>query len=417
MPRTTRREPAPVALPAAHEELCARLLHGRDWLIVQDLDGVCMPLVRDPLTRTIDPSYVEAAARLDHRFRVLTNGEHIGRRGVNGIVERACGGADAVRQRRLYLPGLAAGGVQHQGRAGDVTHPGVDERELAFLAEVPQLAGAFLETLLRRPPFRVPDAERPDLIAATILANHVSPTLNINSLHRRFSGDWSLTRTLQEQLQGWMEDRLEAARRSGLSDAFFVHLAPNLGQEDGRERLKPASEQGVGTTDFQFMLRGAVKEAGLLVLLNRHVHRRTGHAPLGAGFNVREAPADRAGLVALARKHFDHQWMPRLIGVGDTVTSERRSIDGHDKQLRGGSDRGFLTLVQELGRVFGTANEVLLVDSSDGEVHRPSLRENPSLLGISDPEDPLRLTATFPGGHLEYIRFFTDLSRRFPGAE
>ncbi len=35
-------------------DLLDELASEQDLLLVQDLDGVCMPLVRDPLTRTLD---------------------------------------------------------------------------------------------------------------------------------------------------------------------------------------------------------------------------------------------------------------------------------------------------------------------------------------------------------------------------
>jgi glucosylglycerol 3-phosphatase len=103
-----------------------------DLLIIQDLDGVCMALVNDPLDRQIDLAYVRATQAFDGHFYVLTNGEHTGQRGINGIIERAAEGEPPD-----YLPGLAAGGVQWQTRAGDVSHPGVSEAELTFLAAVP----------------------------------------------------------------------------------------------------------------------------------------------------------------------------------------------------------------------------------------------------------------------------------------
>ena len=71
-------------LDALHQELVS----SPDLLIVQDLDGVCMPLVRDPLTRQLPPDYVQAASSLRGSFSVLTNGEHEGRRGVNRLVEQ-----------------------------------------------------------------------------------------------------------------------------------------------------------------------------------------------------------------------------------------------------------------------------------------------------------------------------------------
>ncbi|QEY31073.1 glucosylglycerol 3-phosphatase [Synechococcus sp. RSCCF101] len=402
----------PPPLPGALEALADDLAGEENLLLIQDLDGVCMPLVRDPLTRAIDPAYVRAARTLNGRFQVLTNGEHLGERGVNGIVERAMGGAALARDEGLYLPGLAAGGVQLQTRLGEVCHPGVSDAELAFLAGVPDQASSMLQGLLSEAPFRVPEEDRSALIRATVLVNRVSPTLNLNSLHSHFGGDWTLTLALQERLDAWMHGLLADAREQGLEGSFFLHLAPNLGSVAGREQLKPAGPAGVGTTDFQLMLRGAIKEAGLLVLLNRHVERLTGHAPLGRDFNVRGAPRDIPSMLALARKRFDPAWMPRLVGVGDTVTSEPPTAGQASSHRRGGSDRGFLTLIQELGRTFGKPNEVLLVDSSDGEVDRPSLRNNPDLHGISDAMDPLRLTGTFPGGHREYIQFFIALARR-----
>ena len=68
------------------DELLNELSGLENLLIVQDLDGVCMNLVKDPLTRTIKRSYVEAVARMAGRFSVLTNGEHEGKRGVNRLV-------------------------------------------------------------------------------------------------------------------------------------------------------------------------------------------------------------------------------------------------------------------------------------------------------------------------------------------
>ena len=99
--------------------------------------------------------------------------------------------------------------------------------------------------------------------------------------------------------------------------------------------------------------------------------------------------------------------MPQLVGVGDTVTStESASGDGW---LRGGSDRGFLTLLQELGRSFQRPNRVVIVDSSGGEIDRPSLADD-SLAGISDPEDPLQFDVCIPGGPDQYVDWFVDLA-------
>src|SRR3546814_12881848 len=110
-----------------HAQLLDALAASKRLLIIQDLDGVCMGLVRDPLTRVIDRAYVEAAHALGKRFQVLTNGEHIGSRGVNAIVAAAFETPDHAAGR--YLPGLAGGGVQLQDRHGAVTPPGISDQD------------------------------------------------------------------------------------------------------------------------------------------------------------------------------------------------------------------------------------------------------------------------------------------------
>lgn len=413
------------AFSTDHPRLLEHLLQAPSLLLIQDLDGVCMGLVRDPLQRSLDLDYLRAARQLGDAFHVLTNGEHIGTRGVNALVERVCGGVDAARG--LYLRGLAGGGVQWQDRDGVATHPGVSDAELAFLAAVPARATAFLQALLAAPPYQLPAAQIADLVAAVVLDNPASPTLNANVLHAALRDREGLYAQLQQALAGFMQTLLDEATAAGLGASFFVHYAPNLGRgASGHELPKPAHGDDAGTTDFQFMLGGAVKEVGVLVLLNRHYHQRSGHHPLGADFNARNAPRDPLALRALAREHFDPALMPCIVGIGDTVTSVR-GADG--LQQRGGSDRGFLQLVQWLGEDFSSGNQVLYVDSSGGEVRRPgidaawlqrctddpALAPWPALAGISDADDPLRLDVLFPQGHRQYIAFFTELARRHRG--
>lgn len=337
-----------------HAALLDALAATPDLLLIQDLDGVCMDLVHDPLTRTLERDYLEAAAALGDAFRVLTNGEHIGPRGVNAIVDRAFAAPGN------YLPGLAAGGVQLQDRFGTLSHPGVSEAELAFLQTVPTRMTRWLSTLVLGAPYLVEPHRVATLVATCVLDNPASPTFNLNALHQILADRPALYAQLQEQVAGFMHALLREAHDEGLGDAFFVHYAPNLGRDsDGNERLKPAEGEDAGTTDVQLMLAGALKEAGVLVLLNHHVHARTGRWPLGADFNARTAPRTLEAQVALAKEKIAPADMPRLVGVGDTVTSASRN----SAQLRGGSDRGFLTLVQRLGKAFGTDNRVLFVDS------------------------------------------------------
>lgn len=404
-----------------HAALLDSLAGDDDLLLIQDLDGVCMELVRDPLTRRLDAGYLDAAMRMDGHFQVLTNGEHGGRRGVNALVDAALGGAATARRRHAYLPGLAAGGVEWQQRDGIISHPGVTPAELAFLTTVPARAAAFLSATLAAPPYALPRAQIAPLVEACVLDNRVSPTLNLNHAYRALPA--SQRDALQVATATFMTELLEDARTAGLGSAFFVHYAPNLGHDaQGRERLKPLDTDGTGTHDFQFMLSGAVKESGVLVLLNQQVHRRTGRWPLGEDFNVRAAPRNADDLLALARAEFGPRTVPRLVGVGDTVTAEG---DDGEEVRRGGSDRGFLQLIQALGECFGTDNAVLYVDSSGGEVPRPALDVSrlpadgvplaPTrwpATGISDPQDPLRLNGVFSGGHREYVAWFRALAAR-----
>ena len=113
--------------------------------------------------------------------------------------------------------------------------------------------------------------------------------------------------------------------------------------------------------------------------------------------------------MALVQRCVPIERMPLLVGVGDTVTSTQ-SEDG-SRWMRGGSDRGFLQLLQDLGRWCGQPNRVVLVDSSHGEIDRPSLADG-RLKGISDPDDPLQVDTLIPGGPVEYIEWFCQLSER-----
>ncbi len=412
-----------------HGHLLETLAASRHLLIIQDLDGVCMDLVRDPLTRTIDRSYVEAARRLAGHFYVLTNGEHIGSRGLNRIVEQAFETPEHVSEQGFYLPGLAGGGVQLQDRHGTVSHPGVSDAELAYLRGVPAIARRFLHDVLTATPFDIPEDRVGPLVESAVLDNPVSPTLNLNTLYHALRDRPAAYRQLQQTAAALMDRLMHGAAEAGLGDSFFVHYAPNLGRDaDGLERVKFSDGGNAGTTDFQFMLKGAIKEVGVLVILNHYYHAQTGRYPLGEHFNARTAPRDAGALLALARAHFDPAQMPRIVGVGDTVTAHAETGADGVRMLRGGSDRGFLTLVQDLGIAFGSDNAVLFIDSSAGEVDRPGLDAThlqacaddpalapwPGVREISDPDDPLRLNFVFPGGHRQYVRFFGTLAARYP---
>ncbi len=404
-----------------HQQFLSALSGCRRLLVIQDLDGVCMGLVRDPRERVMDMAYIEAVRRMQGRFFVLTNGEHIGSRGVNGIVDTAVSvsGSSAANGAGWYLPGLAAGGVQLQDSCGHVSHPGVSERELAFLASVPAWLLERLRPRLIAPPFNLSAEIVAQILQVIVLDNMVSPTLNIGALLNHFRGDLVLSQSAQQMALDMLSELMQQAGQQQLGDSFFVHLAPNLGSSGGVERLKLASATDMGTTDFQFMLRGAIKEAGVLVLLNHYYFAATGEFPLGSDFSARTAPTDIGSMLELAKAQFDPQLMPTLVGVGDTVTSV---VAESGSYTRGGSDRGFLTLLQRLGAELGSDTAVVFVDSSGGELDRPGIHPRPvdagapvpihALQGITDTSDPLKINVLFPGGYSQYTDFFVRLANQ-----
>ncbi|PSN13100.1 glucosylglycerol 3-phosphatase, partial [filamentous cyanobacterium CCP5] len=397
-----------------HDRFRDLLATTENILIIQDLDGVCMGLVKDPLNRVIDTAYIEATRDFAGHFYVLTNGEHVGQRGVNGIIERAYGDPERVQTEGLYLPGLAAGGVQWQDRHGDLDHPGVSDAEMTFLESVPAKIRQRLRDFAAEHNLSLEADTLDRCIDASALDNIASPTANLNTFHGALQDQMDTYRALQRAMHSLMEDLLAEAEHQGLGNSFFVHYAPNHGRgPDGKEIVWYSQGRESGTTDFQFMLRGAIKEAGVLTLLNRYYAQRTGHYPLGADFSVRQAPHSHEELLALVAQNFDPAQMPLIVGVGDTVTSKVDAVDGQPVAKRGGSDRNFLHLVQAIGARLNTGNLVVYVDSSGGELkNRKALQLSdrngiPEVIeGPGDPrdtDDPLVLNVVFPGGHREYI--------------
>ncbi|OKH16016.1 glucosylglycerol 3-phosphatase [[Limnothrix rosea] IAM M-220] len=391
-----------------HEAFIKTLATTENLLIIQDLDGVCMGLVKDPLTRKISPDYIRATQQFDSHFFVLTNGEHEGRRGVNRIVEKAFSNGDQVS----YLPGLAAGGVQWQTRNGEISHPGVTQAELTFLASVPMFIEQSLATFFEEHSDYFAESKRKMLVQAAVLDNLVSPTANLNVLAEHLQDNLDIYLQLQKAIAALMDDLLDKAKAQDLDNSFFVHYAPNLGRDDnGKEIVRFATASDSGTTDFQFMLRGAVKEAGVPVLLNHYYHQRTGSYPLGAEFNARQAPQENSALLQLIKDNFDPALMPLIIGVGDTITSQIEL----DTIRRGGSDRLFLQLIQDIGAWAKSSNLVTYIDSSQGELkNRIPLTldeingEMKVVTGVTDPADPLQINIAFPGGFQQYTAAFQE---------
>ncbi len=392
------------------EEVINTIIKDKNILIVQDLDGVCIPLVQDPLKREINKEYVEDVLRFREKFAVLTCGEHEGERGVNRLVEKALNSKTIAKENGFYLPGLAACGVEFQDRFSNLSLPGLKENEIDFLAKVPNMMRLMLIDELKICLPSISNDLRNKLIDVAICDTRFTPTLNFNEIFSYVKNDFKKVKDLQLIMERIMNTLLADSLKSGLENSFSLHLMPNLGLKDGKEIMKYATQNEFGTTDIQFIIKGAKKEAGLLFLLNKYISNKTGVYPFGEDFNVRDAPKTLNELIDLCKDKIPINQMPLLIGVGDTVTS----VKDHNTNtwLRGGSDRGFLTLIQKLGDTYNKENQVVFVNSSNDQVSRPRVNGT-DLSGISDSKDDLKFNLIINNGPQEYIQWFKKLASKF----
>ena len=392
------------------EEVINTIINEQNILIVQDLDGVCIPLVQDPLQREINKEYVKDVSRLREKFAVLTCGEHEGKRGVNRLVEKALDSKTTAKENGFYLPGLAACGVEYQDRFSNLSYPGLKDNEINFLAEVPKMMRSMLTNELKKFLPNLSNEKRNKLIDVAVCDTRFTPTLNFNEIFSYVKNDFQKVKDLQLIMVKIMNDLLEESKNFGLDNSFYLHLMPNLGIRDGREIMKYSTQNEFGTTDIQFIIKGAIKEAGLLFLLNKYIANKTGVYPFGKNFNVRNAPKTHAQLIKLCRDKIPHEQMPLLVGVGDTVTSVKDNKDNF--WLRGGSDRGFLTLIQMLGESYKKDNQVVFVNSCNEQVLRPRINGT-DMKGVSDPNDDLKFNMIINDGPQEYIEWFKQLASNF----
>ena len=392
------------------EEVINTIINEQNILIVQDLDGVCIPLVQDPLQREINKEYVKDVSRLREKFAVLTCGEHEGKRGVNRLVEKALDSKTTAKENGFYLPGLAACGVEYQDRFSNLSYPGLKDNEINFLAEVPKMMRSMLTNELKKFLPNLSNEKRNKLIDVAVCDTRFTPTLNFNEIFSYVKNDFQKVKDLQLIMGKIMNDLLEESKNFGLDNSFYLHLMPNLGIRDGREIMKYSTQNEFGTTDIQFIIKGAIKEAGLLFLLNKYIANKTGVYPFGENFNVRNAPKTHAQLIKLCRDKIPHEQMPLLVGVGDTVTSVKDNKD--NSWLRGGSDRGFLTLIQRLGESYKKDNQVVFVNSCNEHVSRPRINGT-DMKGVSDPNDDLKFNMIINDGPKEYIEWFKQLASNF----
>ena len=392
------------------EEVIDTIINEKDILIVQDLDGVCIPLVQDPLKREINKEYVKDVSRLREKFAVLTCGEHEGRRGVNRLVEKALNSKTTAKENGFYLPGLAACGVEFQDRFSNLSHPGLKDNEINFLAEVPIMMRSMLTNELKKFLPNLSNELRNKLIDVAVCDTRFTPTLNFNEIFNYVKNDFQKVKDLQLIMKNIMNNLLEDSKNHGLDNSFYLHLMPNLGIRNGKEIMKYSTQNEFGTTDIQFIIKGAIKEAGLLLLLNKYIANKTGVYPFGENFNVRNAPKTHNKLIALCKDKIPSDQMPLLVGVGDTVTSVKDNKD--NSWLRGGSDRGFLTLIQRLGESYNKENQVVFVNSCNDQVLRPKIN-GVDMTGISDPNDDLNFNMVINDGPKEYIEWFKQLATNF----
>ena len=392
------------------EEVINLIIKEKNFLIVQDLDGVCIPLVQDPLKREINKEYVEDVSKLRDSFSVLTCGEHEGRRGVNRLIEKALSSKTKAKENGFYLPGLASCGVEFQDRFGNLSFPGINNNEIKFLAKVPKMMRSMLTNELKTLLPNLSNVLRNQLVDVAVCDTRFTPTLNFNEIFSYVKNDFKKVKDLQLIMEKIMNNIIEDAKNSDLENSFHLHLMPNLGIKNGREIMKYATQSEFGTTDIQFIIKGAMKEAGLLLLLNKYISYKTGVYPFGKDFNVRDAPKTLDKLLELCRDKIPHNQMPILIGIGDTVTSEKDHKT--NSWLRGGSDRGFLTLIQLLGKSYQKDNQVVFINSCNDQVSRPRVKGS-DMRGVSDPNDDLKFNMIINDGPEEYIKWFNQLAENF----
>ena len=383
------------------------VINSKSILFIQDIDGVCIPLVKDPMTRKLESKYIYAAKNLKEEFFVLTCGEHEGQRGVNRIIERSLNNIIEPKEKGLYLRGLAACGVEYQDNSGNISFEGVSKEELDFLSKVPNLMRPSFERIVRK---IFPNLDQVSInkhASKSICKTRFSPTINFNSLFDLVQDDSYKRKIIQKSFEDMMNQIIYKAESQGLKNSFFLHISPNLGSNNGNEIIKLSTENDIGSTDIQLLLKGAVKDSGVLFLLNKFIEEETGKAPFGRNFNFRNSPKTIKEKVDFCKKNIKSKDMPTIIGVGDTITSQKISNKSYS---RGGSDRSFLELIQLLGKEFRSNNKIIFVDSSSGEVYRPSTKKS-GFEGIIDEEDNLKFDMVFQNGPKEYVEWFIKFVR------
>ncbi len=235
-----------------------QLISSKNILFIQDIDGVCIPLVKDPMTRELESKYIYAVKEFAEEFFVLTCGEHEGPRGVNRIIERSLRSTTEPKNKELYLRGLAACGVEYQDSNGEISFEGVSEKELSFLSKVPSLIRPKFNYIVKN---IFPELSQEDInfhAVKSICKTRFSPTINFNSLFDLVHKDSDKRKLIQISFEKMMNEIILKAESEGLKNSFFLHISPNLGNKNGREIIKLSCQDDIGSTDIQLLMTFAV---------------------------------------------------------------------------------------------------------------------------------------------------------------
>ena len=106
----------------------------------------------------------------------------------------------------------------------------------------------------------------------SICKTRFSPTINFNSLFDLVRDDSAKRIIIQQSFEDMMNEIINKAKAQGLKNSFFLHISPNLGSKDGNEIIKLSSKNDIGSTDIQLLIKGAVKDSGVLFLSVSYTH-------------------------------------------------------------------------------------------------------------------------------------------------
>ena len=81
----------------------------------------------------------------------------------------------------------------------------------------------------------------------SICETRFSPTINFNSLFDLVHEDSDKRKLIQISFEKMMNEIILKAESEGLKNSFFLHISPNLGNKNGREKIKLSSQDDIGS--------------------------------------------------------------------------------------------------------------------------------------------------------------------------